>query len=173
MNEKPEDFEPLLQIDKFALDEAIEKHPDVYHRISEAYALAISLRDEAKSNLADVEADVELTIRKHYEGKRVTEKEVAARVVTHKDVREAKERLHKLNRRVGRWSALDKGFVARGHALRELVNLYTNDYYASSGEVRSGGRMRDMQADVARRAMREARKNDSAFSTFNVKGKKR
>jgi hypothetical protein len=147
---KPSDFEPLLQIDKFDLDEEISKQPDLIHRVSEALALAISRRDEAKTTLAEIEAELELEFRD--EGKS-TDKTIAARVRAHKETKEATRALRKAQHTVNRWSALEKGVAARGHALREMAKLYVNEYYSTQGGVRAGSSMKDVTADRARKAM--------------------
>lgn len=151
------DFEEALLIDKFNLDEEIERQADLTYRVSQQVTLAISNRDQAKAELLLIESRIEMMIRRGAGDQRVTDKQVEARRNKHQKVVQARQALITAVQRVNQWSDLKEAFVNRGHALRNLVELYVNEYYASKG-ISGRGDVKEIDAGIGRRAMAEARK---------------
>lgn len=156
----PADFEPALIIDKHNLDEEIERQADLVYRVSQQVTLAISRRDEAKADLLEVEGRIEVAIRKNAGEGRTTDKQVEARRNKHPKVVAARKAVIKANYELGKWNDIKEGLVNRGFAMRNLVDLYVNEYYAAKG-ISGRGDMKEIDAGLGRRAMNAARKGKS------------
>src|SRR4051812_37664570 len=125
------ELESGLLIEEHALDEALASQADCFYHVSKELAELISLRDFAKSHLADTEAKISITIRSSLQGKdkKPTEGEINAKVRTSKFVMEANKNLLDLQRKVGSYSALKESFEQRSYALNKLVELYSAGYF--------------------------------------------
>ena len=146
--ERLKKFERALMISKEELDDALETQPRLMYEVGEIVALQISRRDAAKTHLAEMEAEADADIRSSEE--KVTEAQVKSLVRMSGTVSSATTKLNGLNLSVARWSNMKESIIQRGHALRELVNLYTANYYATAGvDVR---RARERREERRRRA---------------------
>ena len=156
-----EEYEELLLIDKESLDTALEQQPDLLFRVGEVLALQISRRDAAKQYLANQEAVVDQLLRRagkvHDSGERMTDKAIEAQKRVHSKVVSATDQLLRMEYSVRRWNNLKESVVQRGHALRELVNLRVENYYAAGGSV-TVNKLRDVDAATARKQMSRMRR---------------
>lgn len=145
-----------LQVDKHDLDNEWVKQPQNYHRISEASALAMSLRDEAKDAIRDLEAELDQIVRTRHEDdeKKPTETAIKNEIRTDKAMVKANERLAKLNRNVQLLSSLAESWRQRRYALDNLVTLHVSGYSMDTGSRPS----RDRAHDGNRKAMQAERK---------------
>jgi len=149
-------FERALRIDRHALDDALEKQPDVFYRVANALALAISRRDLAKTRLQETEAEAEHEFRRSAarSGDKITEGEVKNAVRLDKGVQARQAKLHKLNTEVGQWGALKEAFTQRSYAIKDLSALYIASYY---GDIAGDAANKNARAKHAREAMNEMR----------------
>lgn len=155
-----EQFEPALMIDPDALDDGILQQADLLYRVSQNLTLQISRRDAAKQQLAEVEAMADIRIRRAAEGSKTTEKEVKSHCEVDPKVIEATRTLLQLAHSVRQWDDLKEAIISRGYALKELVNLYVNNYYVSAGET-GARQVREVAAGTARRLMHDERRNSA------------
>lgn len=152
-------LEQALQIEEHALDEALMTQPDAYYRVSRQVALTTSLRDEAKQALQEIEARIDLGVRREaYDNEdRVTEKEVEARKRVHRDVIAARNTLNDLESHLLECVALKEAFQQRSYMLREMVQLHISRHYSGTEET-PRNRYLDKQADEVRREANQMRR---------------
>lgn len=154
------EFASMLRIDEHALDDALKHQPDTFYRVSRRLALVISQRDQAKSELAEVEADVERALRRDADtaGDKITVAEINAAVRVDKAVKAAQARLHALNLAVGKWAALKEAFVQRSYAIKDLVGLSLANYYTDTSINSTERNQKEVQARNARVALNAKRR---------------
>jgi hypothetical protein len=163
--QKPDDsqlaeLEQGLLIDENALDEAIERQPDYFHRVSKRLALLISRRDAAKQFLEDEEARIDTNLR-HLAKKnddKLTESEIKAQIRLQPEIKLARKEHHRLSESVGIYTALEKSFQQRSYALGHLVDLYISGYFGNLTHSGNSRGMKEHSGEQARRAMNELRK---------------
>ena len=157
------ELEAGLLIDEHALDEAWVNQADLYHRVSKRLTTLVSLRDEAKSAVADLEAELSIMIRENMRKKeeKYAEGEISSRIRNTPKMKEANARLLKLNRMVGKYTALEKDYSQRSFALNKLVELYTSGYFGEAVRRASSYSMKDHDASNARIKMNKLRKSES------------
>jgi hypothetical protein len=154
-------FEARLRIDKYKLDDELVEQPRNFEEVADRYALAKSLRDQAKDDLKTVEAERTIAIRaeKDGAGEKVTEKLLADLVQTDSLRKKAFRRFVQCEREANQLEGLRDAYHDRGWMIRELCGLATAGYFAESS-VR-GGAVNDRQnAEYERRKkeMNEKRK---------------
>lgn len=149
-----------LQIDKHALDEALEEQAQIYHQIAEACSYAKSQRDEAYDNIKRVEADLNLRVREELEseGVKVTEKSVDARVQNHEERREAVDNHLQLAHVCDRLYALRDSFNMRAYMIRSLVELHISGYFMENARGVAQSAEKTSRYDEQRQRMAEKRK---------------
>jgi hypothetical protein len=133
-----EEYEAMLGIDEHSLNEALEEQPDLFYRVGKILALQISRRDAAKQYLTNQEAIMDSQLRRNV-GKsdaKPTDKAIAAQLRVSATVVNASDQLLRMEHSVRQWNNLKEAIVQRGHALRELVNLYVNAYYQTGSVTR-------------------------------------
>lgn len=153
-------LEQKLQIDQHALDIALREHPDLFYKVASELALAISNRDEVKQDLDELEAEVDIELRKiaatalekSTETQIQSKKKIDKRVIAAND----KHMAERLN--AAKWTALKEAYEARSYALSKLVDLYLASYYSSNEDKKTGGpAVRDVRADQIKQANRNRR----------------
>lgn len=126
-----EELQQQLAIDKSVLDDEVIRQPVLFYTISEQLTDASAERDAAKEALATIDAGLDNKWRKKLAATnaKVTETMVANHVLTdpeHEqgfvDYLEAKIKADKL-------LALKDAFQQRSYMLRDLVSLYSANYY--------------------------------------------
>jgi hypothetical protein len=127
-------LEAKLAINEHALDVALREHPDLFYKVAVELALAISNRDEAKQDLEETEAEVDMELRKDAAliSVKTTEKEIESNKKADKRVKSANDRFLAERLNAARWTALKESFEQRSYALSKLVDLYLANYYSSS-----------------------------------------
>lgn len=117
-----------IRIDQHDLDnEFVSQTNDFYHA-STGHALAISLRDQAKNDLEVAEAEIYLMFRSEAKEK-PTEAQLDAMVKSHEVRSQYFDRYLTAKLLADRWSSLKDSFIQKGHALRELAELYKLSYF--------------------------------------------
>ena len=155
-----EDLEEMLKIDAHALEDEVGMQSDLFYRVGEKLALAVSRRDEAKQDLQDIEAETELSIRKKSseDGVKMTVDEVKATVRTDRNVRNAQIKLFRLTEITSKLTALRDAFAQRSSMLKKMVDLYVTNYYTNSEYKTSDSAVRNSRAERARKDMDKARR---------------
>lgn len=150
------EFRAYLAIDKSALDDALQQQADLYFQVSQEYALALSLRDEAKETLARVDAGLSFSFRQREE--KATESKVKDQVA--KDVQHAMSYSDYLAKktRADVLFSLQESFSQRGYAIRYLCNLYQATYFTTTVKQKGERDLTAGQAAAARAAMSRDRK---------------
>lgn len=153
----------LLLIDENALEDASREQAESFYRVSKWLAVLISERDEAKQQLAIVESEVDLEIRREVldNNDKITEPEVKARCRVDKRVQAAQKEHNWFSKWVGQYDALKDSFVQRSYALNHLVDLHLASYFGEIKASQSKPRdvLRDAMADRARKGMAQARRD--------------
>lgn len=159
--------EGLLLINKNNLDEELIHQPEVYHRVANEYALAVSRKDESKYELELAEADADQRIRLELaaDNEKVTEPIVAKRVSLDAEVHNKTLEYLSSKELSERWKALVDSFGQRAYALRDLTSLYISGYF---GEVVGNGERtaaKTRKGDEARKATADERRRQKAVNT--------
>ena len=144
------ELEDKLQINQHALDEALREHPDLFYKVASELALAISNRDEAKQNLDELEAEVDIDIRKEaaVSGEKTTETQILSMKKIDKRVKAANDTFLAERMNTGKWTALKEAYESRSYALSKLVDLYLASYFSTQEDKKTNGAaFRDTRAN--------------------------
>ncbi len=120
-----------LAIDKSCLDDEVIRQPVLFYAVSEQLTQAIAERDGAKEDLAAVNASLYAKWRKKLEGvaKRVTDTMLESYVQTDPDHEKAFDAWLAAKTKADQLEALKAAFQQRSYMLRDLVTLYSANYY--------------------------------------------
>lgn len=156
------EFEEGLRIDEHALDQELVRQPDLFYRVAKYLVLVSSRRDAKKQHVAEVEARVDSELRETAGGrqkkeKKPTETEFKNMIRLDPDMLKASGELLSLNRKVGELTALKEALQAKGYALKELVNLYVNNYYHQNSDGTARAALSDRASDNVRNELKNRR----------------
>jgi hypothetical protein len=128
------DLQAQLAIDKSVLDDEVIRQPVLFYAISEQLTDAIAERDGAKENLAAIDAILDGEWRKKLAKlhSKVTEKMVENHVLTDRRHEKAFDIWLDSKTHADKLSALKDAFGQRSYMLRDLVSLYSTNYYEES-----------------------------------------
>ena len=142
-------LEEKLKIDEHALEIALRDNPALFYDVASELALAISQRDEAKQDLDELEAEVDMELRQaaSVSGERTTEKEIESNKKADKRVKAATDRFLQLRYDAAKWTALKDAYEQRSYALSKLVELYISNYYSSQDHKPASTTLRDTRAE--------------------------
>lgn len=156
-----QEFDELLLIDKHQLDTMLEQSADLIFRVSEIVTERVAERDAAKLDVAEAEARADAAVRKDAQiaEEKMTDKAVASEVKVDKKVVAAVNRHADLVYWVNRWQAMAAAFSTRQNAIRGLVDLYGNNYWADSAGGGSSKKavVRAKAGELAREALKAER----------------
>ena len=149
-----------LKIDRYNLDEDVERQPELFFEVAEAAALARSEQDQAKDSVDEVESRLDVHVREKAErnDERVTEKEIKARIRQHPERIAAMKNYLGLKLETERLDQLRDSFKQRGYMLRELVQLYLSSYYQDASASGSSRGVRDARADNVQRRLADKKR---------------
>jgi hypothetical protein len=153
-------LEAKLRIDEHALDIALREHPDLFYKVATELALAISNRDEAKQDLEEIEAQVDMELRKAaaVSDTKTTEKEIESNKKVDKKVKAANDKFLEERFNAAKWTALKEAYEARSYALSKLVDLFLANYYSANEDNRTGATtLRDARAQHVKKDLVERR----------------
>lgn len=137
------DFEAFYQrmkegisIDRYALDDMWVDHPQYYHEIAERLALEISLRDEAKDDMANLYSDLDQQVRElHAEDeKKPTETALKNEINSDPAITKAKGKLRGFERSIGLLSGLRDTYSQRRYALQDITQLSLSGYFLNQSD---------------------------------------
>jgi|ERR1700722_328765 len=123
-----------LAIDKSVLDDEVIRQPVLFYEVSEQLVTALAERDGAKEELATVDAKLSAHWRKQLSGgkDRVTDKRIDTYVQTSDEHEAAFNVYLAAKERADKLQVLKEAFQQRSYMLRDLVALYTANYYEAS-----------------------------------------
>lgn len=133
-------LELKLAIDQHGLDIALREHPDLFYKVASELALAISNRDEAKQDVDDIEAVVDMELRRaaSISEDKVTEKAIESNKRADKRVVSANDKFLEARFEAAKWAALKEAYESRSYALSKLVDLYLANYFSSQEDKKTG-----------------------------------
>lgn len=126
------DLQENLAIDKLVLDDEVIRQPVLFYTVSEMLVEALAERDAAKEELSSVDADLDGIWRRKLskDGKtRVTEAMIANHVQLSAEHEKAFAAYLAAKTNADRLTALKEAYQARSYMLRDLVALYSANYY--------------------------------------------
>lgn len=169
-----DEFVEGLQIDKFSLDEMLVRQPELFFQVSEKFAISLSKRDQAKSNIAEIEAKTELDIRAHYikSGEKITEATVKSVMRIDEDVVNAHNEYIKLKEDAAKWESLKDSFSQRSYILRDIAQLFLSNYYTNN-EVKEGAAGQVSYEDNRKKIARSRLKDRNEKKKSKKKKKKK
>lgn len=126
------DLKASLEIDKSCLDDEVIRQPVLFYAISEQVTDAIAERDAAKEELALVDATLDAKYRSNMgrdSSKRVTETFIQNCVCSDNNHQKSLSIWLRAKLKADRLLALKEAFQQRSYMLRDLVSLYSANYY--------------------------------------------
>jgi uncharacterized protein YecT (DUF1311 family) len=123
-----------LKIDKSCLDDEVIRQPVLFYTVSEQLTEAVAERDAAKEEMNVVDAE----LNAHYRTKlaktasRVTDNLVTSHVQTDKRHEKAFMVWIEAKTKADKLQALKEAFQQRSYMLRDLVSLYSTNYYENA-----------------------------------------
>lgn len=126
------EFDEMLQIDPHALDRHLSEQAAIYHRLSTEYVEAVSVLDEARTELKHKEAELDPQVREDLAAEsdgRVTESMVANAIQTHSDRVRLQKKVARLKLDADKKSARKDAFHQRGYMLRDMVELHVTGWF--------------------------------------------
>lgn len=141
-----------IKTDDDALDDQLIAQPEGYFHVAEEQAFAVSYRDEAKSILEQISAEVDAAIRAaaaHSEDK-VTEPQIKAKLALSPKVMAAADELAAWQLLVARWAALNNAYEHRRRMLDLIVRKRISDRVDASLGHTARRDMRDRAVDEIR-----------------------
>jgi hypothetical protein len=128
------DLQAQLAIDKSVLDDEVIRQPVLFYTISEMLTEAIAERDAAKEELGMMDADLDnegrrLLTKTGEKVARTTEAMFKNYVQTHRDHEIAFKTWLTAKTKADKLLALKEAFQQRSYMLRDLVSLYSANYY--------------------------------------------
>jgi len=155
-----EDYRAKLQIDRNALDDAIQEHPGLLLEVHEAYIAAASIRDAAKAAVDETYATVGSKLRKLAEKRdeKTTEGRIKEEIATDPKYQAAIIEYQEAKTEADLMQAMVAAFSERGKMLAKLADLYISGYWSSAATRGSERDMRDRKAAEARESMRDSRR---------------
>lgn len=153
------EFEEPLHLDSNSLDDAAMQHAQLYHTVGQRCVLAESLRDQAKEQLALIDAQMAGIVRAQIEEQkeRATEARVADGILQTTEHLQAALRLSQAHLLAARWRILQSSMDTRGRMIGHLVQLYMGEYFTRNTAGGAERSMTDKQAEEGRAGMRGAR----------------
>jgi len=124
------EFEAALIIDKHDLDTEILSQADLFYRVAQQYTQAASIKDEMYEVLKETDAEINLAIRHQNTGNKITEAQINATVLQHKDHRGAFGDWLTAKEEADKAGHLKEAFIQRSYMLRDLAQLYIAGYFS-------------------------------------------
>lgn len=157
---KYDEFRLLIRIDPDRLDIGVMDQAQIYMEVGEQYTSCCSLRDGARDQLAKKDSELARECRLAAETRniKVTVDQVNDAVLLHPDRTAIKNDYEQLKALADKWGNLKAAFEQRMRMLREMVVLYSANYFTSSTQASTGGAVRDALANKARDEMDRQRK---------------
>jgi len=156
------EFEGYLKIDRDNLDDALLTQADIFYKISNEYALAVSRRDQAYDDIKSTDANLNLELREQFEkaGEKFTEAKLTAAVLAHREHDEATNKHRVEKQRADLLGALKEAFSQKSYMLKELTQLYIAGYFAETSATADAHTASEIQYDKNKKKMKQDRKGE-------------
>jgi len=128
-----QELERGLRISKDDLDKELIRQPQTFYSVSKLFMSALAEKDSAELRSKQIEAEVDYELRKaasHSGEKKPTETQLKNQISAHIRVRKAKRRILAAQAASAQLDALRESYKLRSYALRDLVALYTSNYFS-------------------------------------------
>lgn len=139
--EELESLEAALRIDKNSLDRVLISQPELFYKAGSGFIRAGVHKDDAKTALQTLNAELDIKFRNQaaQAGEKLTDTACGNRILATEAMQEAKGDLAAAQREADQWELLKEAFKQRSYVIKDLVALYTANYYAteSAGKARS------------------------------------
>lgn len=150
--EELDGFRDRLMVDKYSLDQELIEQPSLFYDIGAKHERAVAKQEEAQAEVSRIEAEVDQEVRDSAPDK-TTETDIKKQVALNERVQVAQEEYRNCREIASRWKVLREACQQRSYILKELVGLYTSQYWAESSVNADRTRVRDYQASTGRAAM--------------------
>jgi hypothetical protein len=159
IRERIKELKVGLEIRKSALDDELEKQPQIFNEVSELAVMAAARRDFLKEELARTDAELAGKHRRKFEkdAGKATESMVNAAVATDPAHKTAVEKHIQSKETADLAMALKESFHQRRYMLQELSGLFVANYFQSSSAGVAGNNVREYKASKSRDSMADAR----------------
>lgn len=147
-------YRDRVKIDKHALDQACEEHPELYREVAERHEMCVSMRDEAKDALARLDSKIAIELRG---AGKMTQPEVYDKVITDPRHDLESKRYTELSQLAGQWKVLVASLEARSRMLGYLTQQFSSGYFTVSTASAAGHRQRMVDGAAGRAALNLAR----------------
>lgn len=154
------DVRKHLPIDKHSLDSELERHAMTYYDIGEEMTFAVSRRDQAKEDLARVDAEVYDEIVQS-DNEKLSDAKIRNRVLADSRHKDAFTAYNQARAEADQWTVLHEAYRQRGSMLRQLAELYVANYYTTSSTTHASGTADRVEAQKGREALAQARHRGS------------
>jgi hypothetical protein len=158
-----EELEGGIRIDKHALDDMWQNHPDLFHRVAKQQVWWNSEADRLKSDLERAKGEKYNDLRQAAVKKGetlgkggMTEAAFNSEVANDKGIIKLSQEMLEARREANRWLALKESYEQRKWALQGLVSLYISGYYADTTGEKSTRQITQHHASDAAEARTEA-----------------
>jgi len=145
-----------LEIDETNLDHELVLQPVLVDEVNDAWADALSARDDAK--IREKELRTEAASRYREELDKPTEKAIVEAVDKDEEVAEATRKHNELCDLARRWEKKHESVKARGYALHKLCDMRITFSGAVSGQSESGRVRRERADEEVQEAVRGRRR---------------
>ena len=144
-----DEFREWLAIDKNDLDNELVQRAQLFDKVQEAYARAVSVRDDAKTSMDEAYSKVCDEIRRTGapKGERVTDSAVKEQAAIHPTYLQAQILFFDAKKHADLLAAKVESFRDRSRAMKELVDLYASQYWMRAGETGQSRKVAQQQAE--------------------------
>ena len=150
---------PGLKIDENDLDTECQQQATLFHQVSDELTFALSRRDEAKTMLTEIEAAVDLELRRKAREK-PTDRAIAAMVRVDPRVMEAVRNQLKLAHEASRLSTLKESYQQRSYMLKEMPKLYLASYFGDISATGDSSQVKTVRASVVKSELNRMRRGE-------------
>lgn len=162
MSETIDHWRQYLTIDKLDLDSCLVEQPETYWHVSHAVANAIAVRDAAKLDLEEIQAEEDKKLRDaaSRSEEKITEAALQQKLRLVKRVQDAQRKFLDTRKEADEWLALKEAFSQRSFMLRELVAItiaQRHDHAMEGGSGQSRAKLADSNRQEAGRLRRAGR----------------
>lgn len=122
-------------IDQYALDFELVQQPTLVEKYSDYYADACFEKDKAKERLKEVEAEIDLDVRRNWKDKykfdvKPTEPAIKSQIILTKEYKKASRTLMEATRTVNRMKGASTAMEHKKASLGKLTELHGRNYFA-------------------------------------------
>ena len=148
-----------LAIDPFRLDEQWAELPTLFHAYSERSDEADSLVRSCKLRIeritAELDSDIRLNFKDYGFTAKPTENAIKANIASNKEVLKANEEMLKHEKEKKLCQSVARALEIKKDAMKNLVQLYTSEYYSAPASSEDGKKFLERQASAAKQDVRK------------------